>query len=277
MTQPDSSYDGDTVPMVSGQQPTPWLSAVRPAATYASGSAMVEAGLEPLVVWPDAAAARPRRTARARAAFVLSALALVLAVTALGLAWRAVERPGRAAPAPGAEGSDGPAAEPGPADAAGKAAPAAPDAVAPPALDGRTVFTAEYVMQPLVLTARCGSEMYADLDEPRGNVEYDGADLQFVRGCTATDPSVLGLGDDVDGSVAGTPTMTPQDCIEKIRIAPVGDATIPVHKGVALCLTTSYAAAQARGESWRVVLLVVTAVADDGAVTLEVTAWNAGD
>jgi hypothetical protein len=253
MTQTDSSYDGDTIPMAREH-----------GSTYASGSAAVGPRFEPIVVWPpDVAQVGRRRSPRARAAFLLAALALVIAVAATGMAWRAVERLG------GPPGADDPA-------------PAAPEPDSPvddgtgggvqPTLDG---FTMAYAGQPLVLTARCGSVMYADIDEPRGNVEPAGADLRLRRGCADGQPSVLELGDDVDGSVSATPGMTPPDCLEMIRTAPVGDATIEVHKGVSLCLTTSAAAALSRGENWRVALLVVTAVAVDGAVSLDVTAWNA--
>jgi hypothetical protein len=115
--------------------------------------------------------------------------------------------------------------------------------------------------------------MFADLDEPRGDAERTLADLSYTRNCYG--PSEFSLTDDVDGTAAAAPGMTPADCADKIRTAPVGSASLPVRKGIAFCLTTSYAAAVARGDRWRIVLVVVTGVADDGAVSIEASAWNA--
>ena len=66
----------------------------------------------------------------------------------------------------------------------------------------------------------------------------------------------LRLGDNVQGSESAQPGMTPQECADNIRTAPVPvDKPIPVRKGVLLCVMTDYSAARARGEQWRMILL----------------------
>jgi hypothetical protein len=54
----------------------------------------------------------------------------------------------------------------------------------------------------------------------------------------------------------------------------MGCSTEPVHKGIAICLTTDYAAAKARGDRWRMVLVEVVGIDNDGAVTVQLTAWD---
>jgi hypothetical protein len=148
----------------------------------------------------------------------------------------------------------------------------------PARLGGETVYTVHYTKQVLTLTARCGYAMYADRDGPRGNVEAQGADLAFEPGCSAPNPAVFSLGDGVDGSAAGSPDMDPVTA--PTVSAPRRSATPPSRyarawpSGLAVCLTTWYPAARARGDKWRLVLLLVTGVADDGSVAVAVSAWD---
>ncbi|MFI5907567.1 hypothetical protein [Dactylosporangium sp. NPDC051541] len=143
----------------------------------------------------------------------------------------------------------------------------------PPPLDQRTVFKVKYTKHTLTLKTSTYSTMYADLDEPRANVSSNGYDIA-LEGGTSSQPLKLKLGDDVTGSEAGAPAMTPQDCGEKIRTAPIGDATVPARQGAVLCITTSYAAARSRGDFQRLVLLEITGVTNDNAVTVELSAWD---
>jgi hypothetical protein len=69
--------------------------------------------------------------------------------------------------------------------------------------------------------------------------------------------------------------MTPQDCADKIRRAPVADnGRIPARQGLDVCVITSFAAAQQRGDLRRMVLMEVSGVAADGSVTLQLSAWT---
>jgi hypothetical protein len=235
--------------------------------------------------------AAPAPAKRARGAVValgVAALALLVAAVSLVVAWRAVDQAGDAKQIALASGtgsaSEAPAAAPPsvaseeapvPTEAPATGAPAVPDpngSGAPP-LNEQTVYTSKYEKQELTLKAECSYSMYADLDEPRANVGSSGYDLALTGFCTNR-PGYLSLGTGVEGSTSGSSNMTPKDCAEKIRTAPLGDATVPARKGSVVCLTTSFAEAQEKGDNQRLVLLEVTGVADDGAVTIKATAWN---
>jgi hypothetical protein len=216
------------------------------------------------------------------------ALTLLLATSALLLSWRALDRandardialagraPGGSSPAiaPTATGSDQPAATPEPTATISTATGIAdPSSTGAPPLDRRTVYKAKYEKQMLTLKPQGSYPMYADLDEPRANVADD-HEIALFSATTST-PAHFKLGDEVAASEGGSPGMSPQDCGERIRTAPIGRANIPVRQGAVVCLTTSYAQARSRGDYQRLVLFEVTAVANDSAVTVQITAWD---
>jgi hypothetical protein len=230
-----------------------------------------------------------RRSRGAVLAMGVSALALLVAVVSLVVAWRAVDQAGdakqfalaggdtAAAPTSGAAPAPAPAAttQAPPTEAAQTSDPVnpAPTGTGEPPLDERTVYAPKYEGQSLTLKAdRCNEAMAADLDEPRANTGT-GVDIVLNGGCT-TRPIYFSLGGGVAASQSGSPGMTPRDCAERIRTAPLGESTIPVRQGVVICLTTSFAEAVERGDDQRLVLVEVTGVAADGAVTIKATAWN---
>lgn len=234
-----------------------------------------------------AAAPRPGGRGLAVLALGIAGLALLLALGSTIFAWRAVDQAHDAKdialrPAAGASAASAPAS-----DAPSPAAPTAsgdtpPDDVprspgeAPP-LDERTVYRSRYDKQPLTFKVPCGNRMYADLDEPRVMNESTGAEIKFIMGC-GNDPSAFTLQDGVDGSEDASAGMTPPACGDKIRTAPIATgAGIPVRKGTAICVTTDYGNARAHGDPWRMILLEVMGVANDGAATVRVTAWDIPD
>jgi hypothetical protein len=212
-------------------------------------------------------------------------LALLVAVGALAVAWRSLDQAqdardialaGRAQATP-----EPPPAQPtGPAD--NGATPEPPPTTNPPVdptgtgepppLNPRTVFKIKYEKQSLTLKAQGNGYMYADLDEPRANVDSNGYDLAVSNGIQTPE---FRLGNEVQGSEAGAPGMTPQDCADRIRTAPVGQAAdIPVRQGLVLCVMTSFQAARSRGDLQRMVLLEITGVGADKSVTVQATAWD---
>jgi hypothetical protein len=214
---------------------------------------------------------------------VASLGALLVALAAFGVAWRALDQAhdardialaGRGQAVPGNQQATGPAAASG-GSGATAAPPANPNASGePPPLDQRTVYKVKYDKQTLILKTQSSYSMYVDLDEPRANVAEEGHDLALVSSYNGGVPHFT-LGEGVEGSEQGAPGMTPQDCAEKIRIAPINSkAQIPARQGSVLCLTTSFAAAQARGDVRHMVLMEITAVAADAAVTVQLTGWN---
>ena len=245
----------------------------------------------PGAVAPGDGPERPPRSGRARVGPLVvvgaAVLALLVALGSLAVAWRALDQardakaialadrgPQPTAGGPTTAGSPTPpvgSTEPG---GAGPVPDAPRSPGSPPELNARTAYDPKYQDQAITLNARCGYGMYVDLDEPRANVAEAGSDLTFQRGCS-NEPSTLRLGDDVTGSQSAQPGMTPQDCGERIRTAPVAnDTTIPVRKGIAFCATTDYSAAQASGRPWLMVLAEITAEGNDGSVTLKLTAWT---
>ncbi|MGC5660194.1 hypothetical protein ACN261_07260 [Micromonospora sp. WMMD723] len=222
----------------------------------------------------------------------VSVLALLLAFGSALFAWRAVDqakdaksfalgnRPATIAPPPNPSGA-APATS-APASNLPSELPSGIDDVPrspgeAPVLTEQTVYEPKYQKQPMVLQAACGRAMYADLDEPRAKNDDDQAEISLSTSCSSNQP-MLRLMDGVEGSEDARPGMTPKECADKIRSALVGrDAPIPVRKGTALCITTSYQDARERRDQWRMILMQVVGVSNDGAATVELSAWNIPD
>jgi hypothetical protein len=207
-----------------------------------------------------------------------AALALLVAVAALAVSWRALDQAhdardialaGRAAPT-GQPAVD--TTTPSVTDTSAAPAPVDPNSTSAPPLNRQTVYKIKYEKQALTLRAPGYTTMDVDLDEPRADVG-NGSDIR-LNGKSGGTPT-LSLGEGVSASDAGATGMTPQDCADKIRTFPVGQGSeLPVRQGVVLCLTTSFAAAKARGDTQRMVLLEITGVGADDAVTVQLTAWD---
>jgi hypothetical protein len=236
-----------------------------------------------------AAPASAKRSRGAGVALGVAALALLVAVVSLVVAWRAVDQAGDAKQfalaggdgvvvTPTQAAATAPVATtqaPPPASAAAADEPVdpAPTGTGEPPLDERTVYTPKYQGESLTLKMdQCGETMAADLDEPRANT---GAGVDIVlNGECSNRPAYFSLGEGVAASQTGAPGMTPQECGERIRTAPLGESTIPVRQGSVICLRTSFAEAVGNGDSQRLVVAEVTGTASDGAVTIKATAWN---
>jgi hypothetical protein len=70
-----------------------------------------------------------------------------------------------------------------------------------------------------------------------------------------------------------TATANAQDCARRIRDAPINEPLTP-HAGLTLCVATSRAEADAEGITRKVVRIAVRTVAEDGTITVRVTAWD---
>ncbi|MFR9776245.1 hypothetical protein ACL02O_09290 [Micromonospora sp. MS34] len=235
------------------------------------------------------AAARPGGQGLTLLALGVAGLALLLAFGSAVFAWRAIDQAedakaialkpatvGDRAPATGPAGGQPTESAPAGADSATPDDTPRSPGEAPP-LDAQTVYRPRYEKQMLVLKASCSYSMYADLDEPRTQNDENGADIRFTRGC-GNDPSTLRLEEGVEGTDAAGPGMTPQECADKIRTVLIGEnQRVPVRKGTAICITTDYSDAKAHGRPWRMALVEVVAVANDGAATLQVTGWDIPD
>ncbi len=231
---------------------------------------------------------RPTRSKGGLLAIGISLVALLLAFGSAVFAWRAIDQAKDAKDiaigrAPVLASNEPPATQPEPTTVDPGQTPgeesAAPDGGPrspgePPALGERTVYKPHYEKQVLRLAAQCNSWSYVDLDEPRVNVGSSGYDLRLSMGCNNA-PSRFNLGYGVDGSDAAQIATKPQECADLIRAAPIPrEGSVPVRKGIVICLTTDYAAARERGDEWRMVLVEVVAIGNDGAVTVQATAWD---
>lgn len=214
---------------------------------------------------------------------VISAVAVFIALVSLGVAVSAV---GRANDAKNAVATGAGGVEPAPdtrtsTRAAGDAPPPTteappivdPTSSEPPELNERTDYDVKYEKENLILLATTDSAMSLDVDEPRAQAPSQDADLSLHADYNAQ--RYFTMGDGVQASADGAEGMSPIDCHEKIRTAPLPqEARVPPRQGVVLCVLTSFAAAQSRGDQWRLARIEITGVRSDNAVVVELTAWN---
>ncbi|MCW3845146.1 hypothetical protein ONA70_34270 [Micromonospora yasonensis] len=279
----ESRGPNDAQPTFPGASPPPAGAAAppgpgvpgRPAASPPAGG----------VSGRPAAAPRPAGQGLTLLALGVAGLALLLAFGSAVFAWRAIDQaedakaialqPGAAA-GPSATGGQPATSAPTSADSATpEDTPRSPGEA--PALDARTNYRPRYEKESLVLKANCADSMYADVDEARAQNDSNGADIRFTRGC-GNEPSTLRLEDGVEGTDVATSGMRPQECADKIRTALIAEnQAVPVRKGTAICITTDYGDAKAHGRPWRMALIEVVGVANDGAATLQVTGWDIPD
>lgn len=220
----------------------------------------------------------------------VSLLALVIAVGSAVFAWRAIDqaKDAKAIVLAGGDRGSGTGPEPTatavvlpepppPSGPAGDptSAPGGPQGTVPPTLGEFTVYEGKYNEQDLTLRFDSNYGNAVDLDEPRVAVDDGTAEFDYrtSSGSTFAQP-ILEFEDGVEVSEATNPAVPPKECAERIRTARLVPPRIPVRKGLVLCVQTSFAKAQERGEPWRMVRLEVTDVAEDKTTTIRVTAWN---
>ncbi|HWG97822.1 MAG TPA: hypothetical protein VNV66_00495 [Pilimelia sp.] len=292
----------------SGGGPGRPADAPRPAATGSGGAPATGSGAAPPAAGAGAGGERPpggqaagpagdSRAAEAKAArrpwwaalalgaaglAVLIALAaLVLSFRANAVAERAAARVGAPPPAgaPSSVASPAPTSDPPSEPAGEESGPSSPAPLEDAPLNPQTVYERAYVTQTLRLQVpdSC-SAMRADLDEPRAAVSEDRADLVLQGPCSGGDTLRLqvaegGGGSTVTDTSAGA--LTAVECDDRIRKAPLATgAFVPVQPGVVLCVATSPAAAQQQGHERRMAVVEVKAVGRDGTVAIEVRAWK---
>jgi hypothetical protein len=114
---------------------------------------------------------------------------------------------------------------------------------------------------------------YLDIDEPRADVDPDRIPWDFCIQQRLAGLQLL-LGDGVTGSQADSPEVTPNECADLVRRAPIGVEPVVVQDDLVLCLITSLDASIAQGEPRRIALVYVRTVSTDDTVNLLITAWN---
>jgi hypothetical protein len=218
-------------------------------------------------------------------ALTVSLLSLVVAVASLASARAARDEAAdaeRLAEALSQAGSGGPPpATSDPVDPPATAGPRPTDGtqetVAPPqTFNPQAAFTAKYSGEVLNPQVTSFDETYIDLDEPRIVFDSSSADLVLEKGGLRSDPPFFDLQQsNVTAAEVGTPEAAPDDCLEQIRTSPLPPAAeVPAQRGTVLCLLTSPARAAEQGINQKLVVLHVSALGDEGRVTIEINAWE---
>jgi len=143
-----------------------------------------------------------------------------------------------------------------------------------PELNAQTRYEVKYTDQALRISAGANCTSVAiDFDEPRVGADDIRKDLGFDRPCTSQGERIE-LADGVQGSLADSASVQPADCADQIRTSPLAAGSQPIRTGQVYCLNTSLDAARSQAITWKMVVLTVTAMAQDGTVTFQVTAWD---
>ena len=198
------------------------------------------------------AAARTRPARRGPGGLVLvvplALLAVVLAGVAGLVAWRALGVARHAATG---------ARTPAVAAAATTVAPAA-----------GTGYAVAYAQEPLRVQVGCAAVLFVDLDEPRANAAEAVSDLRYDSRC-GTEAPRLTLGPGAAGGAQIKDSDTDAaGCAEAIRTSPLGPgASVPVAKGVVLCVLTA-------GRPAQMVLVEITDVGRTGIAGMRATSWK---
>jgi hypothetical protein len=214
----------------------------------------------------------------------IAVAALVVALVAATFSWRATSRAGDVADrldALAAKQTGAPAVqttiEPTPANEPTEPSPPTEPtepAGSAPTLNAQTQYKVRYTDEALKISARCNDTVYLDLDEPRVQVDSLISELTYSDGCGSASAK-LRLRSGIEGSEVQSPAVTPPECAEQIRTSPLpqnGDQ--PVRRGQVYCIKTSLDAARNSGISWKMIILSVSATAQDGTVTLKASAWD---
>lgn len=228
-----------------------------------------------------AAPARPGRLrtliplAVAAVAVLFAFVSLIVAAQAMSVANDAKDAVagGTATTAPDSGGGE--RTEPVPRESPSEEAPPPIDPTSsdPPELNEQTNYDVETERDSIVLTADANESMSLDVDEPQAYSGSRGGDL--ILNADYNGQRYLTLGEGVKASADGAPGMTPKDCYDRILKAPMqSEGKVPARQGAVICLLTSFAAAQTTGDKWRLARVEITGLRSDGAVTVEVTAWN---
>lgn len=248
----------------------------------------------------------PAPRGRRGPALPIAALAVLLAVLALGLSGWAVHRANAAVQA----AADAAVVRPVPAGPAPVAAnPAAPDSTLPgaaptaeptgptvtgeitpsddgnlaptgpvtpvPPLNPQTIFEPRFAGKAIRIQPPPCRSRNVDLDAPEVNSSDEAADLVFDGPCNGVPTVVVSLAAGAGAAAAIDPQVTPNECAERMSLSPL-DAEIPVaaKQGLVLCVRTSRLAAEKRGDRPRMVVLKVINVSKELAVSMQLNAWD---
>ncbi|MBQ1073895.1 hypothetical protein KBX06_12095 [Micromonospora sp. C31] len=215
-----------------------------------------------------------------------AALAVVLGLLATVLSLRALDQANDARDIARAAGAGRVGEPPGTGEPAQTSTPPAPATTgaepppepgtsgsAEPSIDPQTPFKEKYVDERLTLRASCNTNLDIDLDKPEVRVS-DGEELRFTARCGGNS-SYFNLAPGTKGAQVDAATLSAADCDDRIDKGGIGtDINVPARKSVVLCIRTNLTDARERGDTWKMALVQVTDVNDDGTVVLTAKAWD---
>lgn len=114
---------------------------------------------------------------------------------------------------------------------------------------------------------------YVDVDEPRVGADQETAEFGYGKRDSGLGARAqIDVAEGLPISLVESENATAKDCAEAIQNGPVNEPLVPTEK-TRLCLITSAEAARAQGTSQKVVLIVVTAISQDGTMIIQASAW----
>ncbi|OKI61456.1 hypothetical protein [Micromonospora sp. CB01531] len=219
-------------------------------------------------------------------AMAAAGVAVLLAVISMLLSWRAADRANEAldklsavvSPSGAGAAPSSPTTSDSPSADQTTDAPAPTESGAVPELNDRTRYEDKYTGETLRVPvgSNCSDTVYIDLDEPRVQTAAGVAELEFHRPCGSGSP-YLNLTSGVHASEVSSTTVKPSECADQIRTSPIAGEEQPLRRGQVYCITTSYDDARSSANTWKMVVLSVTATPQDGSVTFTASAWNIPD
>jgi hypothetical protein len=212
----------------------------------------------------------------------VAVLALLVSLVSAVLSWRASRNAGSTSDKIDVLIAAEKAAPPGPPAPPVTASVPSAEATSPPTdsptgsiptLDAQTQYKVKYSNQTLRVAAGCGQSISIDLDEPRVQASSELSELTYYDPC-GTQTATVDLKNNVDGSEVASEFVTPVECAEQIRTSPLSRESQPLRRGQVYCIKTSLDDARNSAITWKMVLLEISAIAQDGAVTVKASAWD---
>ena len=114
--------------------------------------------------------------------------------------------------------------------------------------------------------------MEVDLDEPRVNPAPSDKEISILSPCAGKGPR-MELVEGAQAAAATSDGVQPTECAEFIRKGPP-DGVQALRTGQVYCINTDRNTAQTKAITWKMVVLKVTATANDGTVTFKASAWD---
>ena len=245
------------------------------------------APISPAPAEPPTASLPPAKAPRSRAGWVavgVALVALLLSVVSTSVSLYALSRSSgddtkttagqsplaSAAPTTGQQPSQT-AESPSPQDSSSlSSSPTPPDVLSPQA----ELVTA-YTTQEINPLATSSNVTYIDLDEPRVLQGSDKSDLTLRRDYSASAVPYFLFDEGTSVAMAKEPSVQPADCADLIRKAPVPyNQRVPAQRETVICVATSLSEAHTQGIKQKMVVMYVTALGDNGRVSIRLSAWH---